>query len=139
MKLRKILMRHFKLFLTMKRMQFKKRKFILILPGSTGLSKNLPKPLNYSKKALALAPDNRQILAEHYLNLGRILFTSGYDISAIIWLEKAEKLLETEKTSSDKLDTYRFLALAWWAKLNYQTALKYTGKWEIEAENTQFK
>lgn len=95
--------------------------------------------LDYSKKAIGLAPSNRQILAGHYLNLGRILFKSGYDISAIIWLEKAEKLLATEKTSSDKLDTYRFLALAWWAKLNYQTALKYTRKWEIEAENSRFK
>ncbi len=95
--------------------------------------------LNYSKKAIAIAPSNNQILAGHYLNLGRILFKSGYDISAIIWLEKTEKLLAAEKTSSDKLDVYRFLALAWWAKLNYQTALKYTHKWEIEAENSRFK
>ena len=95
--------------------------------------------LDYSKKAIALAPSNKQILAGHYLNLGRILFKSGYDVSAIIWLEKAEKLLAVEKTSSDKLDVYRFLALAWWAKLNYQTALKYTRKWEVEAENSQFK
>ncbi len=95
--------------------------------------------LDYSKKALALMPNNRQILAGHYLNLGRILFKSGYDISAIIWLEKAENLLAAEKTSSEKLDVYRFLALAWWEKLNYQTALKYTQKWEIEAENSRFK
>ena len=95
--------------------------------------------LNYLKKAITLAPDNRQILAENNLNLGRILFTSGYDVSAIIWLEKAEQLLASEKTSSAKLDVYRFLALAWWAKLNYQTALKYTGKWEAEARNTRFK
>lgn len=95
--------------------------------------------LDYSKKAVALTPSNREILAGHYLNFGRILFKSGYDISAIIWLEKAEKLLAAEKTSSDKLDVYRFLALAWWAKLNYQTALKYTRKWEIEAENSRFK
>ena len=95
--------------------------------------------LKYSKKAIELAPGNQHILAGHYLNLGRILFNSGYDISAIIWLEKAEKLLEAEKISSDKLDVYRFLALVWWAKLNYQPALKYTRKWEIEAENSRFK
>jgi CHAT domain-containing protein/tetratricopeptide (TPR) repeat protein len=95
--------------------------------------------LDYSKKAIAILPNNQQILAEHYLNIGRILFTSGFDISAIIWLEKAEKLMSVEKTSSAKLDAYRFLALAWWAKLNYQVALKYTEKWEIEAENTRFK
>ena len=95
--------------------------------------------LSYSKKAIAIAPGNKQILVGHYLNLGRILFNSGYDMSAIIWLEKAENLLETEKTSYDKLDVYRFLALAWWAKLNYQTALKYTRKWETEAENSRFK
>lgn len=95
--------------------------------------------INYSKKAVAVAPNDRQILAGHYINLGRILYTSGYDISAIIWLEKAEELLSPEITSSDKLDVYRFLSLAWWAKLNYQTALKYTRKWEVEAENSRFK
>ena len=95
--------------------------------------------LDYSKKAIELLPNDRRILAEYYLNLGRILYTSGYDLTAIIWLEKAESLLEKEKTSSAKLDTSRFLALAWWAKLNYQTALKYIKKWESAAENTRFK
>ena len=93
----------------------------------------------FCQKALALAPENRQIQAEYYLNIGRILFASGYDISAIVWLEKAEKLFETEKTSSAKLDTYRFLSLAWASKLNYQTALKYADKLISSAENTQFK
>ena len=97
------------------------------------------KALDYSKKAILLVPENRHILAEHYLNFGRILFTSGYDISAIIWLEKASKLLETEKTNSAKLDVDRFLVLAWWAKLNYQTALKYSDKLQSESLNTQFK
>ncbi len=95
--------------------------------------------LDYSKKAMALAPGNKQILASHYLNLGRILYNSSYDISAIVWLEKAEKLLAAEKVSSDKLDVYRFLALAWYAKLNYQMALKYTRKWGIEAIDTRFR
>ncbi|MEP6848292.1 MAG: tetratricopeptide repeat protein, partial [Acidobacteriota bacterium] len=92
--------------------------------------------LDYSKKALNVAPENRHILAEHYLNLGRILFASGYDISAIIWLEKAESLLESENLSPAKLDTYRFLTLAWWAKLNYQKALKYVEKSTSAAKKT---
>ena len=93
----------------------------------------------FSRNALALAPDNRQIQGEHFLNVGRILFAAGYDVSAIIWLEKAEKILEPEKISSAKLDTYRFLSLAWASKLNYQTALKYSDKLISSAENTQFK
>jgi len=92
----------------------------------------------FGKKALDLAPDNRVIQGEYFLNIGRILFSSGYDISAIIWLEKAEKSFEKEKTNSAKLDTYRFLALAWASKLNYQTALKYNEKLISAAQNTQF-
>ncbi len=94
---------------------------------------------HYSKKAVAAAPNNNQILAEHYLCVGRILFSSGYDISAIIWLEKAEKLLNAEKTNSAKLDLYRFLTLAWYSKLNYQTALTYAEKGVSSAEKTPFK
>ena len=93
----------------------------------------------YSKKALALAPDSRQIQGEHFLNIGRILFASGYDVSAIIWLEKAEKMFGPEKISSAKLDAYRFLSLAWASKLNYQTAFGYSDKLISSAENTRFK
>lgn len=95
--------------------------------------------LDYSKKAVAVAPKNHYILAAHYLNTGRSLFASGYDISAIVWLEKAEKLLEPESVSNVKLDTYRFLSLAWWSKLNYQTALKYAEKCVSASDKTQFK
>ena len=97
------------------------------------------KALNFSKKAIAELPENRQIQAEHFLNIGRILYASGYDISAIIWLEKAERLLEKEKVSPAKLDVYRFLTRAWWSKLYYQKSLYYAGKWITSAENTQFK
>lgn len=63
--------------------------------------------LDYSKKALALVPTDRHIAADYNLILGPIRFASGYDISAIMWLEKAESLLEAEKTTSPaKLDTY---------------------------------
>lgn len=95
--------------------------------------------LAYSKKAVAAAPDNRYILATHYLNTGRSLFASGYDVSAIVWLEKVEKLLESESVSSVKIETYRFLSLAWWSKLNYQTALKYAEKCVSLAEKSSFK
>lgn len=94
---------------------------------------------DYSQKAVAAAPNNNQILAEHYLNIGRILFSSGFDVSAIIWLEKAQKLLENEKTNAAKLDVYRFLTLAWYSKLNYQTALKYAAKGAALAEKSPFK
>lgn len=95
--------------------------------------------LEYSKKAVAAAPSNRRIEAEHYFNVGRILFTSGYDISAVVWLEKAEKLLEAGSNNPTKLDVYRFLSLAWSSKLNYPAALKYAQKWLTLAENTRFK
>ena len=95
--------------------------------------------LEHSKKAVAAVPTNRRIEAEHYFNVGRILFTSGYDISALLWLEKAEKLLEAETDYPTRLDVYRFLTLAWSSKLNYQTALKYAEKWVASAEKTRFK
>ena len=93
----------------------------------------------YSKKAIEMMPENRSILAEHYLVIGRILFASGNDVSAIIWLEKAEKILESEKENSAKIDTYRILSLAWSSKFNYQKALKYAEKCVLSAENTKFK
>lgn len=95
--------------------------------------------LEHSKKAIATAPNNRRIEAEHYLNIGRILFASGYDISAVVWLEKAEKLLEADKDNPTRLDVYRFLTLACSSKLNYQTALRYAEKWSSSAEKSRFK
>ncbi len=94
--------------------------------------------LDHTKKAVAAAPTNRRIEAEHYYNIGRILFTSGYDIAAVVWLEKAEKLLEADVNNSTKLDVYRFLTLAWSSKLNYQTAIKYAEKWVSSAEKSRF-
>ena len=101
--------------------------------------RKFPDALEHSKKAVAAAPTNRRIEAEHYFNVGRILFTSGYDISAVVWLEKAEKLLEAGSDYPTRLDVYRFLTLAWSSKLNYQTALKYAEKWVASAERTRFK
>ena len=101
--------------------------------------RNFEKALDYSKKAVAETPMNKHILGEHYLNLGRILFSSGYDISAIIWLEKAEEIFQSEKTSSAKLDNYRFLHLAWASRTNYRKALAYAEKWVKQAEKSRFK
>jgi CHAT domain-containing protein len=95
--------------------------------------------LKYSKKAIAAAPGDRRIEAEHYFNVGRILFLSGYDISAVIWLEKAEKLLENDLTNPTRLDVYQFLMLAWSSKFNYQTAHKYADKLIASGEKSRFR
>ena len=90
--------------------------------------RDFKRALDYSKKAVAEVPTNNQIQGEHYLNFGRILFSSGYDLSAIVWLEKAEKIFESEKTSSAKLDNYRFLHLAWASRSNYTKGTDLRGK-----------
>lgn len=118
---------------------FQKAQIYLSFAWLQRSQRKFAEAFDFCKKAMALAPDNQQIKGEYFLNIGRILFSSGYDISAIIWLEKAEQSFETEKTSPGKLDTYRFLSLAWSSKLNYQTALKYTEKWVSIAENSPFK
>lgn len=116
-----------------------KPKIYIYLAWLWRTKREFVKALNFSKKAVAEAPTNKHVLGEHYLNLGRILFSSGYDISAIIWLEKAEKIFETEKTSSAKLDNYRFLHLAWSSRLNYQKALYYAETWVKQAERSRLK
>lgn len=95
--------------------------------------------VEFSKKAILTAPQNRQIQAEYFLNIGRILFTSGYDLSAIIWLEKAEKLVDPAFTYAATLDIYRFLTLAWSSRLNYQAALRYAEKWVSVSGKTPFR
>jgi len=116
-----------------------KAKIYIHLAWLWRTKREFAKALDFSKKAVAETPSNNRILGEHYLNFGRILFSSGYDISAIIWLEKAEKNFESEKTSIAKLDNYRFLHLAWSSRLNYQKALYYAEKWVKLAEKSQFK
>lgn len=97
------------------------------------------KSLEFSKKAVSLAPEAEQVLGEHYLNTGRIFYNSGYDISAIIWLEKAEKLFKNKGITEAKLETLRFLSLAWQAKSNYTVALKYAETLVAISEKTAFK
>lgn len=98
-----------------------------------------PKALQQSKKALETAPGDPEIRARFYLSVGRIMFSTGYDLSAVIWLEKAESFFETQPVSSGQLDTYRFLSLAWSAKMNYPRALEYSNKFVSAAANSRFK
>lgn len=101
--------------------------------------RQFPESFDYSKKAVAVAPENHYVLAAHYLNTGRILFASGHDVSAIVWLEKAENLLESDDVSRVKLETYRFLTLAWSSKLNYEAALRYGEKSVSSGGRSPFK
>ncbi len=101
--------------------------------------RKFPEAVEFSKKALLKAPQDRQIRAEYFLNLGRVMFASGYDISAIVWLDKAEELLDPAITNATAVDTYRFLTLAWSSRLNYQVALKYAEKWISVSGRTQFR
>lgn len=92
-----------------------------------------------SQKALEIAPNDPETQARYYLSVGRIMFAAGYDLSAIVWLEKAEKIFESAPVSAPQLDGYRFLSLAWAAKLNYPAALKYAEKFVSAAAGSRFK
>ena len=95
--------------------------------------------LKHAKMATETAPSNKDILAAFHLLVGRIMFSSGYDLSAIVWLEKAERLFAEKPVSSGKLDTYRILSLAWSSKLNYPAALRYSEKLISAAADSKFK
>jgi len=97
----------------------------LTLAESYRSEKKIARSIEELNKALRLAPLDREIQAGYNLGVGRALFKAGYDISAILWLEKAESLFDKQPVSEGKLDTYRFLALAWSAKLNHSKSLEY--------------
>lgn len=101
--------------------------------------RKFPEALKAARKAVEAAPNNPDVLAGYYLSLGRIMFSSGYDLAAIIWLEKAEQLFESRSASAAQLDTYRFLSLAWSSKLNYPAALRYSEKLTTAAAGSRFK
>ena len=92
-----------------------------------------------SRDAFALAPQNREVELEYYVSIGRILFSSGYDISAIVWLEKAEAISNAVPRSALHLEILRFLSLAWQAKFNYGRAIFYSQKLLDASQNTKFK
>ncbi|MGE3168523.1 MAG: CHAT domain-containing protein [Pyrinomonadaceae bacterium] len=87
----------------------------------TGSLKNLT--LGFS-----LAPDDSGTLAGYYLEVGRTLYSAGYDFAAIIWLEKAENVALTHGHTSTYHDALRFLSSAWSAKSYYANALAYAEK-----------
>lgn len=92
-----------------------------------------------SRDAFALAPQNREVELEYYVSNGRILFSSGYDISAIVWLEKAEAISNAVPRSALHLEILRFLSLAWQSKFNYGKAISYSKKLVEASQNTKFK
>lgn len=101
--------------------------------------RKFPDAVKHTRIALETAPDDAEIQAGYYLSLGRIMFRAGYDLSAIVWLEKAEQAFESTPVSSAHLDVYRFLSLAWSSKLNYPAALRYSEKFVSAAAGSRFK
>ncbi len=102
--------------------------------------RQIPEAINFSQKAFSINPNDLGIKGEYYLNIGRILFSQGYDASAIIWLEKAEKILSLQKPSNPAiLEVYRFLSHAWSSKANLKQALVYSGKYVDSVQKTGFK
>lgn len=92
-----------------------------------------------ARDALAIDPQNSNNLCRYYLMVGKIFFSSGHDLSAIIWLEKAEKLLTIRGVTDTRLEIYRFLSLAWSSKSQYSKAQPYAEKLVEIAERTRFK
>ncbi|MBE7516099.1 MAG: hypothetical protein HS105_05755 [Chloracidobacterium sp.] len=75
----------------------------------------------------------------YYITNGRILFSSGYDISAIVWLERAETISNNVPLSALHLEMLRFLSLAWQSKFYYGKAISYSQKLVEASQNTGFK
>ena len=67
------------------------------------------------------------------------MYSSGYDIATIIWLEKAEKLSQSLPMSAAHLDVLGHLGLAWAAKFNYAKAIECAEKLVRISEKTEFK
>lgn len=92
-----------------------------------------------ARKGLAAAPNDPQLKLEHHLAIGRVLYSSGYDVAAIVWLEKAEKLSTTLPVSWSSLDVLGHLSFAWASKFNYAKAIEYEEKLIKIAELTEYK
>lgn len=101
--------------------------------------RDFPEAIKFARSAHAVAPADRQISLEYHLAIGRIMYSSGYDIAAIIWLEKAEKLSQGLPMSAAHLDVLGHLSLAWAAKFNYAKAVEYGEKLVRISEKTEFK
>lgn len=101
--------------------------------------RDFPSAIKFARNALAAAPHDRQIKLEYSLVIGRIMYSSGYDVAAIIWLEKAEQLSRGLPMSSAHLDLLGHLSFAWAAKFNYAKAVEYGEKLVKISERAEFK
>ncbi len=95
--------------------------------------------LESAQEALSVSPNDRQIRCEYYLSVGKILFSFGFDLSAAVWMEKAEKLVDAGTDPSIRFEIYRFLSLAWESKFRYAKAESYGEKLVSMAEKTRFQ
>ncbi|MBX3290403.1 MAG: CHAT domain-containing protein [Acidobacteria bacterium] len=101
--------------------------------------RDFPGAIKFARSALAAAPADRQIVVEYHLAIGRIMYSSGYDIAAIIWLERSEKLSAGLPVSAAYLDVLGHLSLAWASKFNYSKAIEYAERLVKISEKTHFK
>ena len=93
----------------------------------------------FSRDAFALAPKNRLVEIEYHLAVGRILFKAGYDVAAIVWLEKAENLSRDVAKTNLYYEILRFLSLAWSSKFYYTKALAYSEKLVAASEKSEYR
>lgn len=103
------------------------------------LRRNYGLALQQARVGYSLAPNDRSIEGEYYYTLGRIFFGQGFDVAAIVWLEKARDIFELDRYNPLLFDSYRFLSLAWSSKLNYQQSLEYANKWAASTSKSRHK
>lgn len=118
------------------------RSLATVYLAKTTLSRtqrDFPSAIKFARDALAAASNDPQIKLEYNLAIGRIMYSSGFDTAAIIWLERAEKLSVGLPMSSAKLDVLGHLSFAWASKFNYARALEYGKKLVVTSEKTEFK
>lgn len=102
-------------------------------------TKDYSRALESAKTALSIFPNDRQVQCEYFLNVGKVLFSLGFDLSATVWMEKAEKLADRGTDPSIRLELYRFLSLAWESKFHYAEAEAYGEKLVSFAEKSRFQ
>lgn len=107
--------------------------------GLSRFERNFRDAIGHARKGHTSAPNDPQIKLEYYLAIGRILYSSGYDVAAIVWLEKAEGLSSELPMSSARLDVLGHLSFAWASKFNYAKAIEYGEKLVKAAEKTEYK
>ena len=100
--------------------------------------RDFPAALEHADAARSAAPASRRIGIEHPYSIGRILYSFGYDMAAIVWLEKAEKLADARSDLGIRLDTYRHLSLAWSSRFNYAKAIGYAERLIRGSERTRY-